>query len=98
MLRELLEVEDEQEFARDFPAFSPPFQPDGRPSMEKAAEVIETAFAKGFNRFDWMHQTRSGDPRPCEIALTRVELGGKPTIFATMTDLRERKRRPKAAG
>nr|WP_293247040.1 response regulator [Panacagrimonas sp.] len=91
-LRELLEVADEQEFARDFPSFSPPLQPDGRDSMEKAAEVIATAFEHGFNRFDWMHQTRSGDPRPCEITLTRVELGGKPTIFATMTDLRERVR------
>ena len=91
-LRELLEIEDEQEFTRNFPAFSPPLQPDGRPSMEKAAEVIETAFTRGYNRFDWMHQTPDGAPRPCEIALTRVELGGRPTIFATMTDLRERVR------
>lgn len=91
-LRELLEIADEQEFARDFPAFSPPTQPDGRDSMEKAAEGIETAFQQGYNRFDWMHQTRAGDPRPCEIALTRVMLDGKPQIFATMTDLRERVR------
>ncbi|MGQ0528420.1 MAG: response regulator [Panacagrimonas sp.] len=91
-LRELLEIDDEQDFTRDFPAFSPALQPDGRPSMEKAVEVIESAFTRGYNRFDWMHQTRAGEPRPCEIALTRVELGGKPTIFATMTDLRERMR------
>jgi two-component system sensor histidine kinase/response regulator len=91
-LRELLDIEDEQEFARDFPAFSPPVQPDGRPSMEKAEEMIRTAFEKGYNRFDWMHQTRTGVPRPCEIALTRIELSGEPHIFATMSDLRERKR------
>ncbi len=90
-LRELLSIEDEQEFARDFPAFSPPFQPDGRPSMEKAGEVIDAAFATGYHRFDWMHQTRAGDPRPCEIALTRIELGGEPHIFATMSDQRERR-------
>ncbi len=91
-VRELLDIEDEQEFARDFPAFSPPFQPDGRPSMEKAKEVIELAFERGYNRFDWMHQTRNGEPRPCEIALTRVRLGGRWHVFATMTDLRERVR------
>jgi PAS domain S-box-containing protein len=91
-LRELLDVENEQEFARDFPAFSPPFQPDGCPSMQKAKEMIEIAFERGYNRFDWMHQTRDGQPRPCEIALTRVPLGGRPQIFATMTDLRERVR------
>ncbi|HKY91752.1 MAG TPA: PAS domain-containing protein, partial [Nevskiaceae bacterium] len=91
-LRELLLIEDEQEFARDFPAFSPPTQPDGRPSMEKAGEVIDIAFDTGYHRFDWMHQTRGGEPRPCEIALTRVTLGGTPHIFATMTDLRDRKR------
>lgn len=91
-LRELLDIEDEQEFARDFPAFSPPFQPDGRPSMEKAEEVIAVAFERGYNCFDWMHQTRDGRPRPCEIALTRVQLDGRPQIFATMTDLRERVR------
>jgi two-component system sensor histidine kinase/response regulator len=91
-LRELLEIDDEQQFAREFPAFSPPFQPDGRPSMEAAREMIERAFEQGYNRFDWMHQTYAGEPRPCEIALTRVELAGKPMIFATMSDLRERKR------
>ena len=83
---------------RDFPAFSPPFQPDGRPSMEKAAEVIETASGTGYHRFDWLHQTRGGDPRPCEIALTRISLGGQPHIFATMTDLRDRKREPPGRG
>ncbi|MGJ8669550.1 MAG: response regulator [Oceanococcus sp.] len=91
-LRELLQIQDEQEFATDFPAFSPEFQPDGRPSMEKAMEVIATAFGEGYKRFDWMHQTRAGDPRPCEVALTRVELGGNRQLFATMTDLRERVR------
>ncbi|MDB5972952.1 MAG: two component signal transduction system hybrid histidine kinase/response regulator with [Hydrocarboniphaga sp.] len=91
-LRELLMIEDEQEFARDFPAFSPPSQPDGRPSMEKAREMIQMAFEQGYNRFDWLHQTRDGELRPCEIALTRVQLSGAPVIFATMTDLRERKR------
>jgi len=91
-LRELLEVEDEQEFARDFPAFSPPWQPDGRPSLETAKQMIDVAFERGYNRFDWMHQTRDGQPRPCEVALTRVRLGGRRQIFATMTDLRERVR------
>jgi PAS domain S-box-containing protein len=90
-LRELLLIEDEQEFAQDFPAFSPDYQPDGRPSMEKAREMILLAFEQGYNRFDWIHQTREGDPRPCEIALTCVEINDEPMIFATMTDLRERK-------
>ena len=89
-LREMLLIEDEQEFAEDFAAFSPPLQPDGRPSMEAAAEVIHAAFRDGYQRFAWMHQTRDGQPRPCEVALTRVELGSGPFIFATMTDQRER--------
>ncbi|WP_051278472.1 response regulator [Solimonas flava] len=91
-LRELLDIADEQDFARDFAAFSPALQPDGRPSMDKAMEMIDLAFARGYNRFDWMHQTRGGEPRPCEIALTRVELGGATQLFATMSDLRERVR------
>ncbi|WP_129779324.1 PAS domain-containing hybrid sensor histidine kinase/response regulator [Peristeroidobacter soli] len=91
-LRELLEIEDEQEFTRDFPSFSPPFQPDGSASMDKAREMISLAFERGYNRFDWMHKTRDGQLRPCEVALTRVQLGGKAQIFATMTDLRERVR------
>lgn len=91
-LRDLLDIEDEEEFARDFPVFSPETQPDGRPSREKAEEVIERAFSEGYQRFDWMHQTRDGRLRPCEIALTRIELDGAPHLFATMTDLRERRR------
>ncbi len=91
-LRELLKIDDEQEFAREFPSFSPPVQPDGQPSMPKAEAMIRAAFRDGYNRFDWWHQTRDGEPRPCEIALTRIDLGGEPMIFATMTDQRERLR------
>ena len=91
-LREMLLVDDEQEFARDFPAFSPPFQPDGQPSMAAAEAMIRGAFRDGYRRFQWLHQTRDGQPRPCEVVLTRVELNGGPIIFATMTDQRERLR------
>lgn len=89
-LRKFLKIEDEQEFARDFPAFSPALQPDGRASVPTAMAMIDKAFSEGYARFDWMHQTRDGEPRPCEVALTRVELDGKPQIFATMTDMRDR--------
>lgn len=70
---------------------SPPHQPDGRPSDEKAREMIATAVREGSHLFEWMHQTIGGKPFPADVLLTRTESGGKVTIQATVRDITKRK-------
>ncbi|HEY5728735.1 MAG TPA: GAF domain-containing protein [Anaerolineales bacterium] len=68
---------------------SPPTQPDGRDSTEKAMELIGVAMEKGSNIFEWNHINGQGDEFPCEIRLVRLP-GDHPRLRVTVTDITER--------
>jgi len=70
---------------------SPPTQPDGRDSTEKAMEKIGEAMQGGTPIFEWMHRNGQGEDILCEIRLVRVP-GDKPRVRASVTDITERKR------
>lgn len=55
---------------------SPPLQPDGRSSFEKADEMIATALARGSHRFEWVCTRADGTVLPVEILLTAITLEG----------------------
>ena len=69
---------------------SPQRQPDGRPSDEKAQEMIATAMREGKNLFEWEHQRLDGSPFPADVLLTRVDLGDDVFLQATVRDITER--------
>ncbi len=70
---------------------SPPTQPDGRDSTEKAMANINEAMQHGTVVFDWIHLNAQGDVIPCEIRLVRLP-GTTPRMRVTVTDISERKR------
>ena len=70
---------------------SPPRQPDGRDSTEKAMEKIGEAMQGGTPIFEWMHRNDQGVDFPCEIRLVRMP-GEHPRVRASVTDITERKR------
>ncbi len=70
---------------------SPPVQPDGRSSFEKAGEMMRTAFDKGFHRFEWMHRKANGEDFPVEVSLTPITYQGKTILHCLWRDLTERK-------
>lgn len=49
---------------------SPPMQPDGRESFEKANEMIKIALNNGFHRFEWIHRKANGGDFPVEVSLS----------------------------
>ncbi len=71
---------------------SPPVQPDGRPSHEKALEMDALAREQGYHRFDWTHRKPDGTDFPVEVTLTPVTLANKPVLLAVLHDLTDRKR------
>jgi PAS domain S-box-containing protein len=69
---------------------SPPRQPDGRDSTEKAMEKIGEAMQGGIPIFEWMHRNGQGEDFLCEIRLVRLP-GENPRVRASVTDISERK-------
>lgn len=69
---------------------SPPLQPDGRSSEEKAEELIASAIRSGFQRFEWVHQRSDGLTVPVEVMLTPVMLKGELILHTVWRDISER--------
>ncbi|NQU21470.1 MAG: PAS domain S-box protein, partial [Candidatus Nealsonbacteria bacterium] len=90
---EMFGARDETEFVSLGPReLSPEFQPDGRPSSEKAREMIETAMKEGASFFEWQHKRLHGQEFPATVLITRVELGDQVFLQATVRDISEQKR------
>jgi PAS domain S-box-containing protein len=88
---------DEREFISHGPAnLSPEYQPDGRPSAEKAQEMMAIALRQGSNVFQWKHKRVDGAEFFSIVTLTRMELEGKPFLQAIVDDVSEQKRTQEA--
>ena len=70
---DMLAMSSKEELFSTHPAvLSPPTQPDGRSSFEKANEMIAIALENGSNRFDWVHVRKNGEEFPVEVLLTAL--------------------------
>ncbi len=88
----MLEYSNRDEFLMTHPSvLSPPTQPDGRSSLEKADEMIRIALNKGFHSFEWMHRKASGKDFPVEVTLTPIKYKGKKILHCLWKDFAERK-------
>ena len=88
----LFGARDEAEFISCTPwELSPEYQPDGRPSAEKAKEMMEAAMRQGAKFFEWTHKRLDGIEFPASVLVTRMEIDGQVLLQATVRDLTEQK-------
>jgi len=77
-------------------AFSPPLQPDGRPSADKAREIMDRAAAGEPLTFEWRHCRADGAEFEAEVSLNSFELSGRTYLQAIVRDVTARKRAEQA--
>jgi PAS domain S-box-containing protein len=90
---ELFRARDEKEFTlKRLYDLSPERQPDGQLSSKKALKMINIAWQKGVNFFEWTHKRLDGEDFPADVLLTRTQLEGRIVLQATVRDITERKK------
>ncbi len=90
---ELFGMKDKKTFISAPPwKYSPEFQPDGQSSADKAKKMIDTAMEKGSNFFEWTHKKLNGRDFFATVLLTRISIGEKTFLQATVRDITERKK------
>ncbi|GHV31266.1 hypothetical protein FACS1894167_13370 [Synergistales bacterium] len=80
------------EYASHLGDLSPEFQPDGSSSDESSTAHESNALSTGYERFEWMHLTKTGEELPMEVTLVRVPWKDGYGIAAYGRDLREAKK------
>lgn len=66
---------------------SPPRQPDGEPSAQKARRLINDVLEKGNTKFEWEHLRTNGEPILLEVLLTAVTEDNHTDIFVIWNDI-----------
>ncbi len=90
----MLGISEKSEALEAHPSsLSPPLQPDGRASSEKADALLRAALEYGFQRFEWLHKRPNGEVFLVEVSLTPMIYKGKWMLHVLWRDLTEVKRK-----
>jgi len=85
---EIFKIEDKTQFLGLSPSrLYPPFQPDGKFSVESADEKIAAAFLQGTNNFDWVYRRANGEDFPVKARLSTLKVAGKTILQCTIRDI-----------
>ncbi|GEM_PF-2293689 len=69
---------------------SPPYQPDGTTSQDKALRELRTASSGEIRIFEWAHQTKEGVVFKVEVTLSKLNFDNKHYLQAILRDLTDR--------
>ncbi len=89
---ELIGAGNKQQLLRTRPEeVSPPFQPDGSCSAEKAAQIIALVEKQKTHCFEWVIRRLDGRNVPVEVSSTAVLMNGESIHILISRDISERK-------
>jgi two-component system cell cycle sensor histidine kinase/response regulator CckA len=89
---EMFGLHDRSDMIGHSPAdYSPPLQPGGQESREKAREYVVAALQGCPQRFYWKHSRKDGSTFDTEVALHALTLHGRAHVQATVRDITARR-------
>ena len=91
-LSRMFDAPKEQIISRYYEDFSPEYLPDGRNALAEAYRFTNSAIDGNIVRFEWPHQTKDGEPVPCDVTLTRVKDDNEIIGLGYLYDLRDIKK------
>ena len=66
---------------------SPKYQPDGQLSEQKATEMINICYEKGYHQFEWQHKTLEGVGFLVEVTLKLIVVGSRELMHTSWREL-----------
>ncbi len=96
MVCDLFQMDKSEIIGKNPAELSPKTQPDGSLSIDKAAEVIQAAFAGKPMRFNWQHFRKNGSLFEAEVSLGTSNLQSGRVIHALLRDITSYKKAEKA--
>lgn len=88
---EMYGLSSEQLLQRDPWDVSPPAQPDGTRSQDRAIQYITDALRDKPQMFEWVHRRADGTDFDAEVRLTAIEIGNEQYVQALVRDISTRK-------
>mgnify|MGYP002478186798 CR=1 FL=1 len=76
--------------------FSPPVQPDGRDSRQKAAELLNSLLYGTSLSVEWLFQRQDGTQFEASVVASHFELNGTRYLLGILRDISDRKRAEEA--
>jgi PAS domain S-box-containing protein len=90
---ELIGAQNKEQVLRTRPEqISPPVQPDGSRSADKAVEILALVEKQKRHRFEWTIRRLDGRDVPVEVTSTALIMGGKSIHVIISRDISERKK------
>ena len=86
-LEKMFKAPKERIISRYFEDFSPKYLPDGRLAYSVGLDILRRALVGESIRIEWPHQTVNGDPVPCELMQTCVQVEDEVIVLAFLYDL-----------
>ncbi len=89
---QMLQYDNKSEMININPAeLSPEYQPDGKNSEIKAKAIMDIAYEKGSQLFEWVHKTKNGEEIPIEVSLTAISTESKKILHTVWRNISGRK-------
>ena len=85
----MLKARGKKEIVEDYLRFSPTFQPDGTPSAQRHAQIVDQALEKGLADLEWVYIDADKNLIPCELRVTPIRVHQRRLLVVSVHDLRD---------